>query len=363
MKCNIHLFVLIALFIAVQSCKKEEKDEIAIDALVSNASKFSAPPENSELYSNAIIDSVLQGGVYQTCTTQTVNVVKRIEDYQTFYTQDNSEIFPGNIIQGKYLKDGRLNSIGEFKRQPLTILLKNATRSKSVAVETPTRETLTKAVNGNDYYFYFDPPQFTVVNSVRSYSKTQSLLSLGLNANWLVADIDTKFTVTNEVGKSTVFIMLKQIYYTASIGYPDKPSKFFDKKVSAKDLKNTFSKENPPAYINSVSYGRIAIAKITSSYTKDEIIALLNAKFNVISGGITSQQMQILSSCEYSVVAAGGPAIDTWNIDKLSDYFTGGDVFSDRSGAVPVAYTANYFIDNSPFITHTVTEYTKRDCY
>jgi thiol-activated cytolysin len=357
-----HLFVLIVTSFANQSCKREAKDEAAIDALVSDASKFEVPPVNSELYSNEIIDSVLQSGVYQTCTTQTVNVVKRIEDFQTFYTQDNSEIYPGNIVQGIYLKDGRLNSIGEFKRQPLNILIKNATRSKSISVETPTRDNITKAVNSNDYYFYFDPPQFTIVNSVRSYSKTQSLLSLGLNANWVIADIDAKLTVTNEVGKNTVFIMLKQIYYTASIGYPDKPSKFFDKKVSAKDLKNTFSKDNPPAYLNSVSYGRIAIAKITSSYTKDEIIASLNAKFNVISGGITSEQSQILSTCEYSVVAAGGPKIDTWNIDNLSDYFINGDLFSDRSGAVPVAYTANYLVDNSPFLTHVVTEYTKRDC-
>jgi thiol-activated cytolysin len=361
MKTTTYFFILISLFFLVQSCKK--KKEAAIDSLVSNSSKFTASPQNSEIYSNPSIDSVLQGNVYQKCTTQTVNVVKRIEDYQTFYTQDNSEIYPGNIIQGMYLKEGRLNSIGEFERQSLTILLKNATRSKSVEVESPNREKLTKAVSENDYYFYFDPPQFTIVNSVRSYSKTQSLLSLGLNANWIIADLDAKLNLTNEVGKSTVFIMLKQIYYTASIGYPSKPSNFFDKKVSAKDLKNTFSKENPPAYINSVSYGRIAIAKITSSYTKDEIIASLNAKFKVNSAGISVENTKILNSCEYSVVAAGGPKIDTWNIDKLNEYFSGGDVFSYLSGAVPVSYTANYLIDNSPFITHTVTEYTKRDCY
>ena len=262
-----------------------------------------------------------------------------------------------------YLKEGRLNSIGEFERQSLTILLKNATRSKSVLVESPNREKLTKAINDNDYYFYFDPPQFTVVNSVRSYSKEQSLLSLGLNANWIIADLDAKLNVINEVGKSTVFIMLKQIYYTASIGYPNKPSNFFDKKVNSNDLKNIFTRENPPAYINSVSYGRIAIAKVSSSYTKDEIIASLNAKFKNINGAISSQQSKILSSCEYSVVAAGGPKFDTWNIDKLGDYFSGGDFFSNLSGAVPVSYTANYLIDNSPFITHTVSEYTKRDCY
>jgi thiol-activated cytolysin len=363
MLANYRVFILLILFSTFYSCKKEEKDERAIDDLVSNAAKYQDPPPNSETYSNPIIDSILQNGNYLKCTTQTVNVVKRLEDYQTFYSQDNSEIYPGNIVQGKYLKEGRLSSIGEFQRQPLSLLMKNATRSKSILVENPNRDNLTKTINSNDYYFYFDPPQFTIVNSVRSYSKSQSLLSLGLNANWIIADLDAKLTVTNEVGKNTVFIMLKQIYYTASIGYPERPSKFFDKKVNVNDLKNVFTKENPPAYINSVSYGRIAIAKVVSSYSKDEIIASLSAKFKVYGVGVTAQQSEILSSCEYSVVAAGGPAIDTWNIDKLSNYFQEGDVFSDRSGAVPVAYTANYLIDNSPFITHNVTEYTKRDCY
>ena len=222
---------------------------------------------------------------------------------------------------------------------------------------------MTDGVRNNDYYFYFDPPLYTYVNSVRAYSKQQVTLSFGLNANWLAASIGGKFEITNEVGKSTVFIQIKQIYYTASVGYPDKPSKFFDKKVNAKDLKNVFTSDNPPAYINSVSYGRIAIAKVTSSYTKDEMILALNAKFNTISGSLTSQQSQILSTCEYEVVAAGGPQLDTWDINKLSHSFTEGNTFTNRTGAVPIAYTANYLLDNSPFITHTVTQYTKRDCY
>lgn len=353
--------ILIFLF---NNCKKiEQRDEDKINALVSDAGKFETPPPNSETYSNASIDSMLQGTKYVKCTTQTVHLVKRIEDYQIFYSQDYAEIYPGNIIQGKYLKDGRLNSIGEFKRNPVTLLIQNASRSKSFDVSDPNRESLSSSVKNSDYYFYFDPPLYTYVNSVRAYSKQQVSLSLGINANWLVASIGGKFEVTNEVGKSTVFIQLKQIYYTASIGYPDKASKFFDKKVDAKDLKNVFTADNPPAYINSVSYGRIAIAKVTSTYTKDEIIAALNAKFKVFNGSLTSQQTQILNTCEYEVVAAGGPAIDTWDINKLSNYFTEGNVFTNRTGAVPIAYTANYLLDNSPFMTHTVTDYTKRDCF
>jgi thiol-activated cytolysin len=356
---NYILFIL--FFIVLFSCRK--KNEENINSLASSAGKFPEPPQNSERYSNPEIDSTLQGTAYIKCTTQTVNVVKRLEDYQYFYSQDYAEIYPGNIVQGKFLKDGRLSSIGEFKRQDLNILMQNSTRSKSILVSDPNRESLTKAVTNNDYYFYFDPPLFTYVNCVRAYSKQQVTLSFGINANWLLANVGAKFEVTNEVGKSTVFIQLKQIYYTASVGYPDKASAFFDKKVKAKDLKNIFTQENPPAYINSVSYGRIAIAKVTSSYTKDEVIAALNANFKVYNVNLTSQQTQILNSCQYEVIAAGGPAIDTWDITKLSNYFTEGNTFTNRTGAVPVAYTANYLVDNSPFITHTVTDYVKRDCY
>jgi len=354
--CSCLIFV-----IAFSACKKRHAEKI--DNLTSEAGKFESPPANSETYSNPSIDSTLQGSIYVKCTTQVVNVVKRLEDYQIFYSQDYAEIYPGNIVQGKYLKEGRLSSIGSFKRQPLSILLKNSTRTKSIQIDEPSRETLTAGVSDNDYYFYFDPPLYTYVNAVKAYSKQQVSLSFGINANWLVASVGAKLDITNEVGKSTVFIQLKQIYYNASVGYPDKASKFFDKKVNAKDLKNVFTKENPPAYINSVSYGRIAIAKVTSTYSKDEVIAALNANFKVYNGSITSQQTQILNSCQYEVVAAGGPAIDTWDITKLSNYFTDGNTFTNRTGAVPIAYTANYLVDNSPFITHTVTDYTKRDCY
>jgi thiol-activated cytolysin len=358
------LACLILISVLFPFCKKrEQKDQDKIDAMVNEAGKYPTPPQNSENYSNYSIDSVLQGSSYVRCTTQNVSVVKRIEDYQIFYSQDYAEIYPGNIVQGKYLKDGRLSSIGEFKRQSISILLQNSTRAKSVEVTDPNRANLTDGVKNNDYYFYFDPPLYTYVNSVRAYSKQQVTLSFGINANWLAASIGGKFDITNEVGKSTVFIQLKQIYYTASVGYPDKPSKFFDKKVDAKDLKNVFTSDNPPAYINSVSYGRIAIAKVSSAYTKDEMILALNAKFNNVGGSLTYQQSQILSTCEYEVVAAGGPQLDTWDINKLSNYFTEGNTFTNRTGAVPIAYTANYLLDNSPFITHTVTEYTKRDCF
>jgi len=355
------LFLFAFLLIASFSCRKQRLEKI--DDSIIAAGKFPDPPPNSETYSNPVIDSILQGTVYLTCTTETVQVVKRIEDYQTFYVQNSSEIYPGNIIQGKYLKNGSLNSIGEFKRQPISIMLKNATRTKSVDVKDPDRISLTKAVSDNDWYFYFDPPLFTYVDCVKAYSKEQSLLSFNINASWLVGSIDAGLSLTNEVGKTDVFIMLKQIYYNASVGYPRKPSAFFHKSVKPKDLEHIFSTENPPAYINSVSYGRIAIAKVTSNYSKDEIITSLNAKFGVISGGVTAQQTTILENCAYEVVAAGGPAIDTWNIEKLSEYFEGGNTFTNRSGAVPIAYTANYLIDNSPFLTHTVTEYIKRDCY
>ncbi len=345
------------------SCKKKLPDPDKIDNLASDAGKYDAPPPNSETYSNPVIDSTLQGSIYVKCTTQTVNVVKRLEDYQIFYSQDYAEIYPGNIVQGKYLKEGRLSAIGSFNRQPLSILLKNSTRTKSIQIDEPTRESLTAGVSDNDYYFYFDPPLFTYVNCVRAYSKQQVSLSFGMNANWLVASVGAKFEITNEVGKSTVFIQLRQIYYNASVGYPDKASKFFATSVDAKDLNSVFTKENPPAYINSVSYGRIAIAKVTSTYSKEEVISALNANFKVYNASITTQQKQILNTCQYEVAAAGGPVIDTWDITKLSNYFTEGNTFTNRTGAVPIAYTANYLVDNSPFITHTVTEYKKRDCY
>ena len=183
MKKTSYISCVILTFLFTTCKKIEQRDEDKINALVSDAGKFETPPPNSETYSNASIDSVLQGTKYVKCTTQTVHLVKRIEDYQIFYSQDYAEIYPGNIIQGKYLKDGRLNSIGEFKRNPVTLLIQNASRSKSFDVSDPNRESLSSSVKNSDYYFYFDPPLYTYVNSVRAYSKHQVSLSLGINAN------------------------------------------------------------------------------------------------------------------------------------------------------------------------------------
>lgn len=71
-----------------------------------------------------------------------------------------------------------------------------------------------------------------------------------------------------------MFIAYKQIFYTVNVDAPNKPSDLFADNVMFDDLKlRGVNKDNPPAYVSSVQYGRTIYVKLETTSKSSNVKA------------------------------------------------------------------------------------------
>ena len=155
---------------------------------------------------------------------------------------------------------------------------------------------------------------------------------------------------------------MRNVYFTVSAEYPSNPSGFFGNNVNVSDLKRVLTPDNAPAYISSVSYGRVAMVRVVSAYSQKETKTAIELMLNGFGGSLTTGQRQLISSLQLSIEAAPGPDFSLKTLDDVYQFINDGFQYNHRTGCVPVGYEARYLKDNSPLMTHTVLSYKVIDC-
>ena len=111
----IFVFALVILF--QSGCKKDQgnpKPEGSINEVVDGID-IPEIPLDEIIRKDSVIESILVDGVTSNCLTYNVQQTKRIQDFDYLYSQDQSEIWPGSLVQSKFLRsEGRLISLGGF---------------------------------------------------------------------------------------------------------------------------------------------------------------------------------------------------------------------------------------------------------
>jgi hypothetical protein len=73
------------------------------------------PPATSVKYRDTALEDVLVNGVTKKCRTYMADRIQRLSSFDYFYAEDKGDIWPGNLVQSKYLREnGRLVSIDNF---------------------------------------------------------------------------------------------------------------------------------------------------------------------------------------------------------------------------------------------------------
>jgi hypothetical protein len=363
---NLRLWMPLALLLILPSCKKDQDPakptsdiNNAIDALGSPIT----PPANSIRYRDTAVEQILVNGTPVPCTTYMVDRIQRIQSFDYFYTEDKADLWPGNVIQGKYLKEqARLISIGAFPRDRMSFNILGSQGSTGFNLEQPDNNGYQQTLNKKSPYFWFMPPLYTYQNTQISYTTEQGLLDIGLNVNFLAGGLGSRFQYINTNGLTTLYLYVKQVYFNVNAQYPTNPAGFFGAGIDVNDLKRVVSSDNPPAYISSVSYGRIALVRAVSSFSQREVKTSIDLFLNGFEASMTATQRKIVSDLQLTVEAAPGPAYSIRTLDDLHRFIEEGTQFNHRNGCVPVSYEARYLGDNSPLMTHTGTSYKVREC-
>lgn len=360
-----HLLILIIVLFAGMSCKKEPpaKPSSDINSAIDVALLPPQPPSSSIKYRDTLLEDVLINGVTKKCRTYMADRVQRFSSFDYFYAEDKGDIWPGNLVQSKYLRDnGRLVSLGNFPRDPLNYTFQGSMGSRSVNIASPANASFQTTFDNVSKSFWFMPPTYSQQTVQITYSTEQSLLDLGINYGFLAGKLAAKFQTVNTNGNTTLFMVVKNIYFNSSVEYPTNPAGFFGQNVNVSDLKRLIGDDNAPAYISNISYGRVALVKLVSSFTQRDVKASVELVLKGLGASLTASQKNLVSELQLTIEAAPGPNYVLKSLDDVYKFMDEGSQFNHRNGCVPVGYEARYLKNNSILMTHTGISYKINDC-
>lgn len=317
------------------------------------------------------------GGLY-TCTTTPYSITKNPDEI-ALHNPDAAVLWPGALIRGgPHLTRGSLEllAVSREKRAPLGISVQGGgvlgiPGGVSTIVEQPVGSTIREGINqivantlGADVAVGAGASSFT---SVESYSSQQALLSLGLDARYLGAEVSGRLDYSKDASQHTYTAYFVQRLFTVAIDLPERPASLFAEEVSDDDLRALgVSADNLPLYIDSVSYGRILMFSFTSSDSREQIAAALEFSYNSPVGGVDgfaeAALQETLRTARIGIFALGGPNTGVQNLirdGKLASYFEAPLAINQVE---PISFTLRNLGDNRLARVANTTEYEVKEC-
>lgn len=363
---GMRIYLACLLSVLALACKKEEppvKPSDDINATIDVIPIPADPPPNQIRYRDTQVEQFLVNGVAVPCTTFFADRTQRISSFDYFSVEDKGELWPGNIVRGKDLREqGRLSSIGSFPRDPMRYTIQGSQGSTAFTVEKPALPTFNTAWNANSRFFWFMPPVYAYQETEITYSAEQAMVDLGINLGFLSSGLGARFQTATGNGMTTMYMLVKNVYFNVSAEFPSHPAGFFAPEVQVSQLRRVMSADNPPAYVSNVSYGRIALVRLVSKYSQREIKTAVDLSLQGLGASLTQSQKKLISELQMTVEAAPGPSQTIRSMEDLMAYINEGAQFNHRNGAVPVSYEVRYLSNNAPLMTHAGLTYKIREC-
>lgn len=369
MKKLLLLVALSSFFVLfVNSCSdsstsptKPAKD---IDELVRNAGELPTVPQAYSRVEkgNQIENTTFEGQNYIS-DSKLVSLSNKFDEIVAFNSAYADVLYPGSIVQGKDLFEGKLTSVGNFPREPITITIQGGASKEIVNpslanVTTGVTELLAKSNK---------TPAQVQFHKTELYNADQAFLSLGLDVNWLAGQLSAKFQNDKSIKKKSVFLYFKQVFYTVSANSLTTPSDYFSSNTNLEQMKSVIYQGNPPCYISSVSYGRIIIVKMTSEDTYQNMKSSLEGSYKIVNGKAEFETNSVLSKSTFDAIIVGGSskgaadAITSGNIESINELIKRDAEFSTENPGFPISYSVRYLNGGSPVKLGKTTEYLEQN--
>jgi len=293
-------------------------------------------------------------------------------DAIVLFDNTSATLWPGSVIQGAPFIDGRFEQLPVAQQAPIALTISLSIPDPSVMVSNPSKQEMQAAIStlvarGKD----IDIPAVASYNFKEVYSLEQLLLDLNLSAKYMNQSAKAALKVDHSVETKTVSAYFVQNMFTVTVPVPRTPSSYFAD-ISMDDIEDQealgrIGKNNPPLYVESVSYGRILLFTMTSTATKTDIQAALDYAYTGgadIDAKLKAHYQSILSSSEINVVPYGGPWKEAAQLIRSANIK---DYFSDRepplSTAVPISYKLNTLARGETATVAETTTYSQRECH
>ena len=295
-------------------------------------------------------------------------------------------VWPGALVKGNgTLLDGSPEPL-PLPRAPVTVRVNlpgmgtNGTRSISDPTNSSVQAAVDEALewwNANAYQEGYVNASQSSFQLSQSYSSEQVALKVGLNAAWASGDASVQFSYRSSEEKSVVLAVYKQAFYDVTLDTPEKPEAVFGSGVRLEDVQALIDNDVPPAYVASVTYGRIIMARMETSarLERAELEAAARHAFAAVevSGDVQASYNKLNKNLSVQVVTLGGnaavatQAINTSSPEALIQGIQGvikgeNAVYSRSNPGIPIAYQVRFLKDHSLARMGFTTEYTTTEC-
>jgi thiol-activated cytolysin len=311
-----------------------------------------------------------QDGDY-VCSTTNMLETKQFDEIVAF-ANNSGTLYPGAIIGGETMSDGTLTP-KVFDRAPLTFsasLEGVLDGDVSATLEEPTlsafREAMAEIL---DAELIGNTPANIAYEMTEVHSSEQLSLALGLDVSWMTASVAASMEFSQEERNSRYLVNFTQAYYTVDVDPPARPSDYLDPSVDVSEVEQTLRGE-PPAYVSSVTYGRLVYFAVTSNFSSEELEAALDFGFSTgavdVDGNVSLTHSEILAESKITAFILGGDgnvAVQAiQGAEGIAEFLQSGGTYSAESPGAPIAYKMSYLADNSPAGFALTTDYDVEEC-
>ncbi len=321
-------------------------------------------------------------GLTKSCVTEEYNLKTNFDEV-AIIRPTNGVVFPGALVVGNQsMLDGLPDPL-TVARNPVNLRLDlpGIGENGNIPVENPTNSSVQSAIdkalewwNANAYQDGYVNASNSSYQSSTSYSSKQMSLDVGLNLEWASGSVASQLNYETSETKRVASMVYKQVFYTVTMDTPPTPASVFGADVTLDQLRSKVGPEAPPAYVSSVSYGRIIMFRIETNDSRSSIdldAVLEYAAGARAKGTVNTAYEEVLknSSTRITVVTIGGnaeaasEAVNAKDPTVLNKIITGENaLYSRENPGVPIAYTIRYLKDNTFAKLGYTTDYKTTTC-
>lgn len=260
-------------------------------------------------------------------------------------------VYTGMILKGEGLNTGKMVPIIE-KADPLGLVFTVPSfyiGKLQHPSYTSYMQEFKKALNENDFSgqqieeFEYDLKQFS------KYSEMK--LAFGANVDICsILKIEGSYESNKIQHKTGLFARVCQKNFNGVIDYPD-DGNIFNNNSKLSIYPNA-------AYVNSITYGRMAIISIESDYSYSEVKSAFKIALNIkkVNGEISmdAHAKKLLQEADIRIWVRGGKGADVVKtiagFDEFTNFIVNGGMFTKDVPGQPIFCTANRADDNSALI-------------
>ena len=310
---------------------------------------------------------VMENNVTRNCSTTKYDLETNFEEI-AILKPNAGIIWPGALVKIDNNLRGGLPTPVTIDRAPVSLRvdLPGIGENGNIEVDNPTFNSIDTGIDNSLEWWNANAYQDGYVNEASSfseaktsYSSKQVSLELGVNIEWASTDFSSQLNFESNSEKRVANMVFKQVFYTVSMAPPSSPTSVFSENVGAEQVESTFNSSSPPGYIQSVSYGRIIMFRLETTYesTDFELEAALGyaaGKNNSIDVETETAVKNILASSSITTVVIGGnaevaaEAVTARDFGDLAPIIQGPNaVYSRDNPGAPISYTVRFLKDNT----------------